>query len=185
MYKLEYSLKNAHNDGIWTCDWGVNYTTETFNNQDTDRSHDEDDKTVKTQPANCIVTGSVDESVKVWNYESSVLQLRHSFDGSLMAIISVVLNSDATVVASSSLDTTLNLWNTSTGTKIKRITTDPIELWTIVFSPDDKYILSGSQNGKIIAYNIESGKEDYSFDTKGTYLFLFIKINTKVGSHTE
>jgi WD repeat-containing protein 61 len=178
MLKLEYSLKNAHNEGIWSCDWGEKYTMNTSSNRNTDQSDNNDEKTEETHQTDCIVTGSMDQSVKIWSYDSTVpnLQLHHSLEGAIMAIISVVLNSDATIVASSSLDTNLYLWDTLTGTKLKTITTEPLELWTLVFSPDDKYVLSGSHNGKIIAYNIQTGKHDYSFDTKGIYLFLFIKI---------
>lgn len=44
----------------------------------------------------------------------------------------------------------------------------PVDLWTIVFSPDDKYVLSGS-HGKITLYNVESAKAEQSFDTRGKF----------------
>lgn len=157
-----YSLTDAHEDGIWSCDWGVKRTMESLSDAD------EVDNIVE-KLSDCIVTSSLDETVKIWNCNSttSKLQLQHTLSGPVMAIISVVLNSDSTIVASSSLDTTLNIWNTSTGSKIKTISTGVVEIWTLAFSTDDKYIASGNHNGSIVAYGVESGKAERSFTTKG------------------
>lgn len=43
----------------------------------------------------------------------------------------------------------------------------PVDIWTVVFSPDDKFIVSGSHAGKIHLYGTESGKQEQTLDTRG------------------
>lgn len=69
--------------------------------------------------------------------------------------------------ASSSLDSSLRLWDLESGDKISSIEVGPVDIWTVVFSPDDKFIVSGSHAGKIHMYGTESGKQEQSLDTRG------------------
>jgi WD40 repeat protein len=43
----------------------------------------------------------------------------------------------------------------------------PVDIWTVCFSPDDKYIVSGSHAGKIHLYSAENGKQEQILDTRG------------------
>lgn len=69
--------------------------------------------------------------------------------------------------ASSSLDSSLKLWDLHLGSLISSIEVGPIDIWTVVFSPDDKFIVSGSHAGKIHLYGTESGKQEQVLDTRG------------------
>jgi len=177
MHSLAYKHVNAHDDGIWSCDWGQVRSTKPFvrDNMDekADASDDDDDddfEELQEVLTDCIVTGSIDETVKVWNYDKATdLSLDKTLDEHTLGVISVALNSDASIVASSALDATLMLWNTTTGQKIKTFSIGPVELWTIAFSPDDNYIISGSHSGKINLFGVETGKQEQTFDTRGTY----------------
>lgn len=42
-----------------------------------------------------------------------------------------------------------------------------MDIWTVVFSPDDKFVISGSHAGKIHLYGTESGKQEQTLDTRG------------------
>lgn len=44
-----------------------------------------------------------------------------------------------------------------------------VDAWTVTFSPDSKYIASGSHAGKINLYGVESGKLESSLDTTGKF----------------
>jgi hypothetical protein len=46
-----------------------------------------------------------------------------------------------------------------------------VDAWTVSFSPDGKFIASGSYTGKINAFNVESGKMETNFlsDIKGKF----------------
>ena len=45
----------------------------------------------------------------------------------------------------------------------------PVGICTVAFSPDDKFITSGSHSGKIALYGVESGKKEQTFDTGGKF----------------
>jgi WD40 repeat protein len=45
----------------------------------------------------------------------------------------------------------------------------PVDIWTVAFSPDDKFIISGSHSGKISLYGVESGKQEQTLDTRGKF----------------
>lgn len=53
------------------------------------------------------------------------------------------------------------------GDKLSSIEVGPVDIWTVVFSPDDKFIVSGSHAGKIHLYGTESGKQEQTLDTRG------------------
>lgn len=44
-----------------------------------------------------------------------------------------------------------------------------VDAWTVTFSPDSKYIATGSHSGKINLYGVESGKLESSLDTTGKF----------------
>lgn len=67
-------------------------------------------------------------------------------------------------IASSSLDSSLRFWKTESGQLLNQVALGPVDLWTVTFSPCDKYVVSGSQEGKITLYNVETGKEDRVLD---------------------
>ena len=69
--------------------------------------------------------------------------------------------------ASSSLDSSLRLWDLESGEKLTTIEVGPVDIWTVVYSPDDKYIVSGSHAGKINMYGTETGKQEQTLDTRG------------------
>lgn len=167
MHTLAYKHSNAHEDSIWSCDWGEIRTTKPIVRDDEDREDESDDDEVQ-ESSDCIVTGSIDETVKIWNYDKTTnLNLDKTLTEHSLGVISVALNSDASIVASSALDASLMLWNTTTGERIKQFSIGPVELWTIAFSPDDNYIISGSHSGKINLFGVETGKQEQTFDTRG------------------
>lgn len=167
MHTLAYKHNNAHDDSIWACDWGELRTTKPIIRDDLDKGDESDDE-LQELSSDCIVTGSIDETVKIWNYDKTTnLNLDRTLCEHSLGVISVALNSDASIVASSALDATLMLWKTTTGEKIKTFSIGPVELWTIAFSPDDNYIISGSHSGKINLFGVETGKQEQTFDTRG------------------
>lgn len=73
------------------------------------------------------------------------------------------------MIASSSLDSTIRVWDSENGALLNKIEGGPIDIWSVAFSPDDKYVISGSSSGKINMYNIQSGSQEQTFDTRGKF----------------
>lgn len=67
------------------------------------------------------------------------------------------------------MDSSLFIWDVITGEKIGNIDVGPVDIWTIAFSPDDKFIISGSHSGKINMYGVESKKQEQTLDTRGKF----------------
>lgn len=164
MYSLVHKAANAHENSIWTCAWGClkkkGSEPENEDSRDLMRSNSED-------TMEYIVTGSVDDTVKIWERQDDVLHIRRVLTGHSLGVVSVAVSSDGSKCASSSLDSSLKLWDVETGDKLSSIEVGPVDIWTVVFSPDDKFIVSGSHAGKIHLYGTESGKQEQSLDTRG------------------
>ena len=73
------------------------------------------------------------------------------------------------VLASSSLDAAIHLWNVDTGAKIRTFDNGPMDAWTDAFSPCATKLISGSHVGKINLFNTETGEKVQSLDTRGKF----------------
>jgi WD repeat-containing protein 61 len=75
------------------------------------------------------------------------------------------------VLASSSLDAAIHLWDTDTGEKIRSVENGPMDAWTVAFSPCSKKVVSGSHVGKINLFSTENGQNEQVLDTTGKFTF--------------
>ena len=104
-----------------------------------------------------IVTGGVDDVVKIWNYKDGELQFKHQLTEHSLGVVSVALSSDGRKVASSSLDSVIIVCDTNTGAKIATMETGPVDAWSVIFTSDDQYVVSGSHSGSVNLFNVETG----------------------------
>lgn len=148
----ELSVKSsAHSDAIWSVDWSS---------------------------AESILTGGVDETLRVWtvNQEATGVEvkpkliaaggtiLRTSSNESLPLSASLSLNTvltlpggDATRVASSSMDGTISLYDTS-GVTGRKVDVGPLECWTLASDPSGQFLATGSQKGHVNIVAVASGQ---------------------------
>ena len=97
------------------------------------------------------------------------LELRHTLEGHALGVLSVDINAQGNMAASSSLDAHIRLWDIETGKQVKSIDAGPVDAWTICFSPDSRLLASGSHTGKINLFGVESGKKESALDTRGKF----------------
>jgi len=97
------------------------------------------------------------------------LNLSYIFEGHALGVISVDINHEGNIAASSSLDSHIRLWDLVSGNQIQSIDAGPVDAWTIAFSPDSKLVATGGQTGKINLYNTENGKLKTQLDTTGKF----------------
>ena len=45
-----------------------------------------------------------------------------------------------------------------------------VDVWTLAFSADSRYLATGSHNGKINLFNVEEGKKESALDTRGKFI---------------
>ena len=102
-FSLLHKEENAHDDGIWSCAIGRSKVEDT--NSDADKENENTEKPFvlremaakKTQNdvTNFIVTGGLDDLVKVWDIrEDNTLKLRHQLKGHALGVVSVAISSD-------------------------------------------------------------------------------------------
>lgn len=64
----------------------------------------------------------------------------------------------------------MRIWDLERGEKIANVECGPVDLWTVTFSPDDKYIVSGSHAGKITMYSVETAKAEQTFVSREIFI---------------
>ncbi|XP_010771929.1 WD repeat-containing protein 61-like, partial [Notothenia coriiceps] len=98
------------------------------------------------------------------------LELQWSLEGHQLGVVSVDISHNGAIAASSSLDAHIRLWDLESGKQIKSMDAGPVDAWSVAFSPDSKYIATGSHHGKVNIFGVESGKKEHSLDTRGKFI---------------
>lgn len=75
-----------------------------------------------------VVTGGLDDLVRVWQWSGEGVEGElvpfHTLEGHSLGVISTDVNCSGTIAASSSLDSTIRLWNLHTGEQVSEAWND-------------------------------------------------------------
>lgn len=159
-----HKQETAHSESIWSCAWGRATQEKSKDDDDPDASRDSLFSNPPLTTNDFIVSGGLDDMVKIWDLKDQRLELRQQLTGHSLGVVSVAVSSDGQTIASSSLDSGLCFWNAENGQLINQVTLGPVDLWTVAFSPCDKFVISGSHEGKISLYSVETGKVEQVLD---------------------
>nr|XP_053650494.1 SKI8 subunit of superkiller complex protein-like [Cherax quadricarinatus] len=135
MFSLLTKRENAHSEGIWACAWGhfvpdeknkeaanVDKENEGEDKENQERRDDNDQNLPETEQR-YIVTGGLDDLVRVWRWSGDGVEGEltplHTLEGHSLGVISVDVNAAGTIAASSSLDSTIRLWDLHTGEQVR------------------------------------------------------------------
>ncbi|CAL8094760.1 unnamed protein product [Calicophoron daubneyi] len=117
------------------------------------------------------MTGSLDNGLKVWKWADDHLNYFCSCEGHRLGVISVDVNSAGTMAVSSSLDNQILFWDLETGHLLKTYDGDPADTWTVAFSPDSRFIATGSHAGCINMLGVESGRKESVIQLDGKFIY--------------
>ena len=100
---LQYSLyskkESAHEDAIWTAVWGTRRKEKEEQSQDHEKEAAEAEEPKQTEKeyeeTQIVVTGGVDDLVKIWAYDDGVLNLRHKLADHSLGVVSVALSKES------------------------------------------------------------------------------------------
>lgn len=162
-YSILFKQEQAHDDAIWSVAWGTN----------------------KKENSETVVTGSLDDLVKVWKWCDERLDLQWSLEGHQLGVVSVDISHSLPIAASSSLDAHIRLWDLDNGKQIKSIDAGPVDAWTLAFSPDSQYLATGTHVGKVNIFGVESGKKEYSLDTRGKFILSIAYVRKRCSSLSD
>jgi WD40 repeat protein/serine/threonine protein kinase len=119
-----------------------------------------------------VLTASWDRSARLWDLETG--QEVRRFLGHSTGVNCVAFSPDGAWVLTGSgegynkeaegRDCTLRLWNRQTGQEVRRFEGHTHAVWSAVFSPDGKYVLSGSYDRTVRLWDLATGREVRRFD---------------------
>jgi len=105
-----------------------------------------------------IVTGSLDNTARIWDVETGLAKLR--LDGGHTRLVnSAVFSPDGNKVLTASDDHTVKLWNAGTGKIIRTFEGHDERVRSAVFSPDGKHVLTASNDKTARIWDAETGDE--------------------------
>nr|CDS32074.1 WD repeat containing protein 61 [Hymenolepis microstoma] len=148
-YSRKYTLDKAHNEAIWCCAW---------------RRRASDGKEL-------IITGALDNTLKLWEWNDKELKLSAPLDGHRLGIVSVDINRSGTIAASASLDNQIIFWDLESNKYLSVFEGEPAETWSVAFSPDSRFVATGSNAGTIHMIGVESHKQENSIALEGKFIY--------------
>jgi WD40 repeat protein len=74
-------------------------------------------------------------------------------------------------VATGGNDLEIRLWSTQTGKLLRSFTGHEKHVYSLLFHPDGKLLLSGDLKGVVKVWDVDSGQEIKTFDAKDLYLY--------------
>jgi WD40 repeat protein len=108
-----------------------------------------------------LLTGDRDE-IRAWNLSTNKMQWICKKNDSNVSNLTCKLKTSPNnkVVAASSTDMKVRLWNLATGLLLHTLSTDPEEvIEDLVISPDSKLIAVSKQNGSVFVWSVDTGKQ--------------------------
>lgn len=109
-----------------------------------------------------IVTGSWDNSARVWNTETGKAILK--LEGHAGYVNTAVYSADGKTILTASDDKTAILWDAETGAIVRTFAGHTDRLRSAVFSPDGKQILTASNDKTARLWDVETAKEAGRFE---------------------
>ena len=136
--------EEAHDDAVWAATW--------------------------VPESDSIISGSVDESVKMWSVGDSdtpALDNQHTWTGHTLGVVSVDVDPSGEYAASSSLDSFIRVWNVQDHSTKSVIETAPSETWQVRLHPSADQLLvaaAGGSSNKIFIYGTDEAKAVQQLD---------------------
>jgi WD repeat-containing protein 61 len=120
----------AHEEGVWAVAWLPNSSQ--------------------------LLTGSVDESVKLWSLSESSLEPAHAYTGHALGVISLDVEPSGAYAVTSSLDSMVRVFGIEDKTTKHMLERPPTETWQTVFgavTPETTQLaVAGGSKGQVYTY---------------------------------
>lgn len=111
-----------------------------------------------------IVSGSRDNTVKVWNAESG--KEIFALEGHTHWVLRVAISLDGKRLASASRDGTVKVWDADKGKELFTLKGHTNWVNGVAFSPDSKRLATGSSDGTVKIWDADTGNEILTIGTK-------------------
>ena len=108
-----------------------------------------------------IVSGSEDNTVRIWDFHSRLL--RGILKGHSSLVASVAITNDSKSIVSASADRTIRIWAMYAKQQETILHGHDSDVNTVAISENDKYIISGSADRTIRIWNLRKRQQDAIF----------------------
>jgi WD repeat-containing protein 61 len=85
-----------------------------------------------------LLTGSVDEFVKLWDISADPPTAQHTFTGHSLGAVSLAVDASGSSVACCALDSTVRVWDPAAAESKFNIESLPTESWGVAFGPSTR-----------------------------------------------
>ncbi|WP_414754712.1 hypothetical protein, partial [Anabaena sp. CCY 9910] len=107
-----------------------------------------------------VISGSKDNTLKVWNLETGEEQF--TLIGHTESVNAIAVTPDGKRVISGSSDHTLKIWDLATGNELFTFSGHRTQVVALTVTPDSKWVISASVPNIIKVWDLESGKEKFT-----------------------
>ncbi|MEM9276521.1 MAG: hypothetical protein AAGA80_26775 [Cyanobacteria bacterium P01_F01_bin.143] len=104
-----------------------------------------------------LVSGSRDHTIKIFNWTSSDLEVKHDLTEDYGTVLALEITPDNKHIISAYGDNTVRVWDLATGKLIKTIIRYSDLIWSIAISPDSKTLVCGSRDRTIQIIDLATG----------------------------
>jgi WD40 repeat protein len=110
-----------------------------------------------TPDGRLAVTGSIDETVRVWDLETGTEQA--VLTGHRSTVTAVALTPDGRLAVTGSIDETVRVWDLETRTEQAVLTGHTSAVTAVALTPDGRLAVTGSGDGTVCIWDLETGNE--------------------------
>ena len=122
-----------------------------------------DINSIAFSPDGQMIAGGINEreTICIWNAATGEQRraIKEDAANALHWVNTVAFSVDGKILASGSEDGNLYLWDVATGRKMKTLTEDTENIFSVVFSNDGKTLASGNSGNTICLWNITIGEK--------------------------
>jgi len=112
-----------------------------------------------------VVTGSLDEKMKIWQLKDAEIAELHTLEGHCWGVNSISQNNVNDVIASCALDSHIRTWDGAAGTLLRDIPSAPMAAWAVSFHPEGKLVAVTSKNDIVRLFDISSESKPAELST--------------------
>ncbi len=109
-----------------------------------------------SQDGQTLVSGSQDNTIKVWNPTTG--ELSRTINAQADSVRAVSVSADGKTLAAGNGDNSVKVWDLPSGKLRYTLSGHTGSVWSVVLSRDGKTLVSGSQDNSIKIWDTESGK---------------------------
>lgn len=120
---------------------------------------------------NTLISGGCEGKLFWWPILDAEPKPIRTIDAHAGWIRAVDRSPDGTVLASVGNDTLVKLWSIATGEKIAELPGHERHIYSVLFHPDGKHLLTGDLMGKLHLWDIEARKLERTFDAAALHTY--------------